>query len=71
MQRMFADVEYKGLVYFDAELIEDKWYFESGDGIFQSFFKQEAVKAVTTPQRFRRHAPHEAGRVMLVSKYVQ
>jgi hypothetical protein len=70
MQQMFADVEYKGFVYFDAEFIKGKWYFESGDGIFQPFFTQEAVKLVTKPQNHRRHAPHESGHAIPLSSYV-
>ena len=50
MPFLFADVEYHGLIYGDAELREGVWYFRNSDGA-TPFFEQEMVNAVTTPLR--------------------
>lgn len=43
MMRRFADVEYSGMVYRAAELIDGVWYFDAGMGNFQPFTLQERV----------------------------
>lgn len=58
MPLLFADVEYHGLIYGDAELREGVWYFRNGEGA-SPFFEQERVNAVTTPLEDRRHAGSE------------
>ena len=66
-KRVFADVEYKGRIYWDAEFIGETWYFEDGGGIFQPFFSQHDVKPRTAPKQQRTHPVHESGKVLPIS----
>lgn len=59
--RLYADVEYKGAVYLDAELINDVWYVEDCTGGFHPFHSQKSVVPINAPQSLRRYPPEFSG----------
>lgn len=61
MKRLYADVEYLGSVYLDAELIENNWYCEDLCGVVHPFTVQYQVRPVNMPQVLRRYSPSWSG----------
>ena len=55
MERLYADVEYCGITYCDAEQIDNIWYYEDGFGRIQAFFRQEWVQPITHLSETRHH----------------
>ncbi|HZR66857.1 MAG TPA: hypothetical protein VFA85_17080 [Terriglobales bacterium] len=53
MLRMFADVEYFGTVYRDAELINGQWYFDRPLGGITCFALQRRVRPLHEPRPYR------------------
>ena len=60
-QRLYADVEYLGRVYLDAEFHSGEWWFENFDGVLIPFLQRDRVKPVNEPQHRRRHPAHQSG----------
>lgn len=53
--RKYADVEYFGAQYKDAECLNGVWYRESPLGEVHSFPEQKAIKVLNDPQPDPRH----------------
>lgn len=58
MEGIFADVEYFGLIYGDAELRGGIWYFRNGQGRSQ-FFEQSQINLISTPALTRQRVGSE------------
>jgi hypothetical protein len=69
MGRLYADVEYFGSVYLDAELTDDEWHFEDWMGAVHPFALQDRVHLVNEPQLYRRHPPAWSGHSMRQEPY--
>ena len=63
---LYADVEYFGRRYLDAEFADGQWCFECFDGALVPFNIQSRVNAVTTLSAWRRHPAHKSGHVCYV-----
>ncbi len=50
MEKLYADVEYFGIVYRDAELVAGTWYFQSPHAGLCAFAFQDRVKPLHEPQ---------------------
>ncbi len=57
----YADVDYLGIVYRDAEYINGLWYFQREPGEMHAFIYQERVKQLNPPQPKPRHRRKPAG----------
>jgi hypothetical protein len=55
MSVLYADVEYHGLIYHDAELRQNTWFFRNGEGC-HAFLEQETVIPQNVPKLDRRHS---------------
>jgi hypothetical protein len=51
----YADVEYLGTMYRDAEFVNGKWYFEGLPGEVYSFTFQDRIKRLNDLQQTPRH----------------
>jgi hypothetical protein len=67
----YADVEYLGLVYLDAELKEDCWFFEDSNGGVFPFLMQTSVHAVNSLSSKPRHPRHESGHTMDIATFTE
>ena len=52
---LYADVEYFGIKYLDAEFVDGKWYYERRIGEVYDFLFQDRVKLLNEPQDKPRH----------------
>src|SRR5207302_150826 len=57
VERAFADVEYSGWFYQDAEWIDGQWCLKDGKGGYYPFEIQRRVNPVNEPSSVRRHTP--------------
>ena len=61
MQHLYADVEYRGQVYLDAELIDGKWFFVDEWKGLQPFRQQDKIIPFTTPAAEPQHVDYRSG----------
>jgi hypothetical protein len=61
VERLYADVEYIGTVYWDAERIDGVWYFEDVSAGFHAFGQQDWVRQLSDLSKVRRHSPSQSG----------
>ena len=61
VEHAFADVEYLGWFYQDAERIDGQWCLEDGKGGFYPFQIQLRVNPVNEPSSVRRHTSEASG----------
>jgi hypothetical protein len=66
---LYADVEYFGEIYLDAELVDGVWFFEDMYGGVYSFVGQRRVNPQNPPEPERRHPATESGHVILMKHW--
>ena len=65
---LYADVEYFGEIYLDAELVGCVWFFEDMFGGIYPFVAQHRVYPQNPPEPERRHPANESGHVVAVKR---
>jgi hypothetical protein len=65
-EHLYADVEYRGQVYLDAELMDGKWFFVDESKRFQAFRYQDKVIPFTQPVPAPQHTECRRGRGRLL-----
>ena len=66
-EHLYADVEYRGQVYLDAELIDGKWFFTDRSKGLQAFRCQDKVIPFTQPVPEPQHLEYwHAGRLLRI-----
>ena len=66
MSVLYADVEYFGEIYLDAELMDGVWFFEDMFGGVYPFVAQRRVNPQNRPEPERRHPANECGYAVAV-----